>query len=135
MRVRVYRNLHKHCYSIVAMQGPDKGRVVAHANTVLLHDAVFKVSEKGRQRVLKEKRKNVHAFVVGEWKGPYPVLEESVVKCLVPVTYNPYKYKDFVTVGSERPVRKAKIVYLNSCGIKAHGVEYHKYEEQLEMDI
>lgn len=65
MRVFCYFNLHRHCFSVRALEGPDKGRVVAHADAVHLQNVTFKVSEAGRQRVLREKRKNVHAGAVG----------------------------------------------------------------------
>tara|TARA_R100001086_G_C11756193_1_gene236794 strand:- start:80 stop:493 length:414 start_codon:yes stop_codon:yes gene_type:complete len=42
-----------------------KGRVVDHRDQVLIHNAEFRVREGGRQRVIKERKKNVHAFVVG----------------------------------------------------------------------
>jgi len=63
--VRVYRNLYSSYgdgrrWSI--RQGP---HVVGHADNLHLVDVRFVVSEKGRQRVLSERRKNVHAFVEG----------------------------------------------------------------------
>ena len=68
-RVRVYRNLARDSYSVMAMEGPDKGRVVAWAKEVFLDDVKFVVRESGRQRVLNERRKNVHAFVDGRLSG------------------------------------------------------------------
>lgn len=65
MKVFVYFNLHKKLFSIKALEGSNKGRVIAHSSSVSLKDASCKVSEAGRQRVIKEKRKNVHAGVVG----------------------------------------------------------------------
>lgn len=64
--VRVYRNLHSRPgdgrrWSI--RQGP---HVIAHADNLHLVDVRFVVSEKGRQRVLAERRKNVHAFAEGK---------------------------------------------------------------------
>lgn len=98
MKVFVYYNLHKHLWSVKALEGENKGRVIAHREFVLLANAEPKVSEAGRQRVLKEKRKNVHAGIVGEWKAEHKVefyfnffdLESSHI------TYNPYKYDTFV---------------------------------------
>jgi len=61
--VHVYRNLgnaSKERYSI--RQG---GLVVGHADEVYLRDCEFRVSEAGRQRVLQEGRKNVHAYIKG----------------------------------------------------------------------
>ena len=112
MRVFVYFNLHKKCFSIKALEGDRKGRVVAHSTTVLLEGCKFKVSEAGRQRVLREKRKNVHAGVTGTWinadrvESCYEFL--SMVGRLV--TYNPYKYDSFVIKATEQSVDKADVV-------------------------
>ena len=112
MRVFVYFNLHKKCFSIKALEGDRKGRVVAHSTTVLLEGCKFKVSEAGRQRVLREKRKNVHAGVTGTWinadrvESCYEFL--SMVGRLV--TYNPYKYDSFVIKATEQPIKVADVV-------------------------
>lgn len=62
-RVRVYWNLHKKVYSV---QDAATRVVVCHAEHICLRNVTYKVSEAGRQRVLAEQRKNVHAFLVGE---------------------------------------------------------------------
>jgi hypothetical protein len=67
MKVFVYFNLHKKVWSVKALEGPNKGRVVAHRNALSLYHCTFKVSEAGRQRVIREQRKNVHAGIVGDW--------------------------------------------------------------------
>lgn len=59
-KVRVYRNLHKDCFSV--KQG---GLVRCHADHVTLKDCRFIVSKAGQKRVRDEGRKNVHAFVEG----------------------------------------------------------------------
>ena len=61
---RVYFNLHKKLLSIQAKVN-GSWKVIRHVNEIMLADVKFKVYEKGRQRVLNEKRKNVHAFIVG----------------------------------------------------------------------
>lgn len=90
MRVFVYRNLRKKCYSVKALEGEHRGKVVGHVDFIALKDVTFKVSEAGRQRVLREKRKNVHAGVVGTttYAGLFNKLEK--------VSYNPYKASSFV---------------------------------------
>lgn len=65
MRVFVYFNLHRKCWSIKALEGPSKGRVIGHADYVDLACVEWKVSEAGRQRVIREKKKNVHAGAIG----------------------------------------------------------------------
>jgi hypothetical protein len=64
MKVRVYFNLHKKLLSIqTKVNGAWK--VISHRQSVSLSDVTFKVSECGRQRVIKNKRKNVHAYICG----------------------------------------------------------------------
>ena len=97
MKVFVYFNLHRKCFSVKALEGVNKGRVIKHAFFVALEDVTFKVSEAGRQRVLKEQRKNVHAGVVGTLVDKYTVGIERV-------TYNPYKGSNFVLCGTGDPI-------------------------------
>lgn len=121
MRVFVYYNLHRKLWSIKALEGENKGRVIAHSNYVLLADAHGKVSEAGRQRVLREKRKNVHAGIVGTLAG----LDAEALRGLSEIThgqrgwfsritYNPYKYESFVHTKDERPFDKAPSVFMQT---------------------
>jgi len=110
MRVFVYFNLHRKLFSVKALEGPKKGRVIAHSQTVFLSDVEFRVSEAGRQRVLKEQRKNVHAGARGTWLDcSFERLDD-----LVPVTYNPYKYSSFVRVDDLQPVARAQRALLSN---------------------
>jgi len=100
MIVDVYFNLHKKLYSIRACEGPNKGRVIAHRHTVTLIDPTFKVSQAGRARVLKERKKNVHATVRGGWFDPDDKLgfnpyEGRIKKRGREITYNPYEMCSF----------------------------------------
>lgn len=90
-RVEVYWNLHKDLFSVRNMQ---TGRVMMHTHFVRLQDAKFVVRPSGRLRVLREKRKNVHAFVRG-YLDTYD-LDWSVYEADRKATYNPYKYDSFV---------------------------------------
>ncbi len=126
MRVFVYWNLHRSCWSIKALQGPQRGRVIGHARDVELASCEFRVSEAGRQRVLREGRKNVHAGIVGTlciWhehgggsaslmhpcEGPGAARRWEVEQ----ITYNPYRAPTFVSVdGPARPVRRAERVVM-----------------------
>lgn len=93
-KVFVYCNLHKHCWSVKALEGDYKGRVIGHYHSIVLSDGLLRVSQAGRIRVLKEKRKNVHAGCQGE----ILISNETLPDCLTwrEVTYNPYKYDSFV---------------------------------------
>ena len=92
MRVEAYRNLHQNCWSVRALEGPDKGRVIHRATTLRLSDCRFVVQPAGRNKVREQKKKNVHAFVRGTWGRSDP----RVLKNCVEVTYNPYKHDTFV---------------------------------------
>jgi hypothetical protein len=131
MRVFVYFNLHKKCFSIKALEGAMKGKVIAHRDTVILTSCKLLVSEAGRQRVLREKRKNVHAGVSGTWieNGHEDKDFEQMSMFWDAVTYNPYKYSSFVLKASEKPVGLAQVVAMkavpNADGVK-RGVIYKK---------
>ena len=54
--VKVYYNFRKKCFSIVSKKTK---KVCAYLNNFELYEVTAKISQKNRQRVLKEKRKNV----------------------------------------------------------------------------
>jgi hypothetical protein len=85
-KVKVYRNLHKDTWSLMATEGPRKGRVIGYAKEVLLTDPVLTVSEASRQRAIREKARNVHAFVIGVMQ-PTASLEGPLQR----VRYNPFQ--------------------------------------------
>jgi hypothetical protein len=93
-KVFVYKNLHQDCWSI-----RQDGLVKAHATEVNLWDCAFQVNAKGRQKVLEEQRKNVHAGI----KGYIDELHLSLPNP-IEVTYNPYKYDSFVDKDTEYPI-------------------------------
>jgi len=95
--VRCYFNLHKLKISVQAKNERGSWIVIKHVNQIHLSQVKFKVSKAGRERVLREKRKNVHAFVYG-YEVKSPVLPYMMV-----VKYNPYKYETFVD-GEDNPV-------------------------------
>ena len=64
MKVFVYYNLHRKVWSVKALEGENKGRVIAHRDMVVLRNPEGKVSQAGRKRVLQEQRKNVHAGII-----------------------------------------------------------------------
>jgi hypothetical protein len=109
MKVFVYFNLHKRVFSVKALEGKDKGRVIGHRTMLAIDSPTFKVSEAGRQRVIREKRKNVHAGVVGFLTSPYDWTKEEV--SWTPVLYNPYVFSSFVTMLG-KPVHNARFARL-----------------------
>ena len=69
----------------------------------------FKVNEKGRQKVLKEKRKNVHAYVVTDKYLKLDKIKYNLSK-LAEVYYNPYTTNYFVIRKNGKKIEKAKKV-------------------------
>lgn len=103
-RVKVYRNITKQCYSVMR-----DGLVVAHVDSIVLKNVEFRVSQAGRNRVLKERRKNVHAFVIG-----YVSMDEALDKG-TRISYNPYVAPSFME-GSQ-PIHSTPVVHLTKNGV------------------
>jgi hypothetical protein len=97
--VEVHYNLHEGGFSITNVES---GLVVARAPYVYLTNVTTKVSEKSRQRVIREGSKNVHAKIVGNYTKQE--LDMSGARVL---TYNPYKYETFVDKETEQSVLQA----------------------------
>lgn len=106
-KVMVYYNLHKHTFSVTY-----KSKVIIHADYVKLGDVEFRVRQGGRERVVREKSKNVHSFVIGTLMDycefPCKNLPEEPNNNIV--TYNPYKYDSFVYKGTDEPIYGASEV-------------------------
>ena len=103
MKVKVYKNLTRNTWSI---QDYKTRKVIGYSDDIRLENAKFVVSEKTRQRVIKEGKKYVHAFVVGDlvdtidkyWK---------LTEFYETVRYNPYMFDFFFTDGEKyTPVSK-----------------------------
>ena len=108
MRAFIYFNLHKHLFSV---RNTRTGRVEKHAGMAVIRDAQFVVREAGRQRVLREKRKNVHAGVRGELAGCW-VQGNLDMRGWTRCSYNPYRGPYFVRVSDGASVEGAQEVRL-----------------------
>jgi|GEM_PF-910572 len=111
-RANVYRNLHNGLWSL---RGSD-GKVAGHSPNAVLHDVKFKVGEAGRQRVIREKSKNVHAVIQGTVKH---VDAAEVPPHAVPVSYNPYKAGHFYRKDTGEAVHHADAVHMTPQGVFA----------------
>lgn len=118
-RCEAYYNLHNECLSA---RPTGRYGYVKHYQWLIFHGVKFAVQPAGRQKVLRERKKNVHAFVRGEmmsWspagKGKKDRIIDSVVSAenmraddrFVEVTYNPYKYESFVIKETGQPIYEA----------------------------
>ncbi len=140
MKVFIYRNLNRsgHMYSIKSLEGISKGKVIGYAPRIVVENAELRVSQAGRDRVLKTKRKNVHAGVVGDlymvsgWITRMHNSQADFLYCNeqdfcrafpieTPITYNPYLYQTFVNLKTGQSVFKAdRVTFSNGIvGISA----------------
>ena len=123
-KVEVYFNLHKKLFSV---RDCKTGRVIDHTNHIAIANPQFVVRKAGRERVLRERKKNVHAFVRGY------ILPEDDEACArnyfhtvfhgKEVTYNPYKWDSFVVKDisdsgyvTAKPIDKATLAVLSGGG-------------------
>lgn len=115
-KFEVYRNLHHGCFSI-----RHKGLVCAHLQDdgfYYLRDVKFAVQPAGRRKVLRERRKNVHAFVRGfandqygepkTCRAGYPL--GAADRFNIKVTYNPYVAGHFFIAKTGEPIHEASEV-------------------------
>jgi hypothetical protein len=116
----VYYNLHKHVFSL---KNNKTKKVEMRSQAVVMKDCVFKVSEKGRQRVLKTQQKNVHAGVLGEVvKTDIDMNDALSIVDFVELTYNPYLFDSFVVKETQERVQGAVEVLLLNKRIFAKGI-------------
>lgn len=121
----IYWNFHKRVFSVKY-----KGRVIAHASRFVACRAEFRVSEAGRQRVLAEGRKNVHAGIVCDmddlycdslrcersdprltWPCGTDMLSLNATNNGAIARYNPYDGGNFTIAGNGQCITSAAIVY------------------------
>ena len=94
------------------------GKIIGHASKLALANCQFLVSEKGRQRVIREKRKNVHAFIRGLIANNEIFFAENPTT--KPISYNPYHSgMFFIKDEAKTPVSRAIVVTINGTEIKA----------------
>ena len=116
-RVEVYRNLHNNTFSVRLLRprlgrgghssglNPRwrlKGKVIKHLEnwmTLNLQNIKFAVQPAGRDKVRREGRKNVHAFVRGTVirSEEHHFTETFKEKCDQVIVYNPYQDEQFST--------------------------------------
>ncbi len=112
--VRVFKNLKYGCYSIM-----QRGVIRASAKQVRLSDVEFRVRESGRQRMLCEKRKNIHAFAVGRLVDyVHPGDARELVRMEGrDAFYDPYRYASFVDRETKAPVTSVRSAHFDEDGV------------------
>jgi hypothetical protein len=110
-KVDVYWNLHKNVFSVRSREGETRGRVIGHVHAFTLNDVEYVVSKAGREKVLRERRKNVHAFVRGCWAELDS--EHQFTGNVWRVRYDPYdewgSFTRVLTLGGQLPIRRSEM--------------------------
>ena len=112
--VRVFKNLKHGCYSIM-----QRGVICASAREVRLTDVEFRVGERGRQRMIRERRRNVHAFAVGRLVDfVHPDDERNIARLDGRgAFYDPYRFDSFVDAETNEPVRAVSAAHFDEGGV------------------
>lgn len=109
-RVKVHLNLQRGDFSITSLA---TGRVELSAADVTLQDVTFRVSETTRLKILRTKRRRVHAWAIGTLTA---VDTNPSVTGRRQVSYNPYRAPTF-TDGGGTPVEAApEVVFAGKFG-------------------
>jgi hypothetical protein len=119
----VYFNIRRKVFSVVV-----GGRVVRHSSRVYMKDCRFKVGEKGRQRVIKEQKKNVHAKVHGDLVDGFSCDGGREA------TYNPYRDLTFVHRDDGSPVLRGERVLLEVVEGKARIIVWSDSRREKENE-
>jgi|688.fasta_scaffold2050411_1 hypothetical protein len=109
----IYRNLHQKSFSVQY-----KGKVIAHPTNFIAHNCEFRVSENGRQRVLSEKQKNVHAKIACEWWEIPTDSSNLVDENNDRIYYDPYVTNQFQFSGKD--------IFVASQVVGMHGKDIYK---------
>ncbi len=104
-RVQVYRNLQKRMFSVLDKKSR---RVISYQESLILSDVEFKIHKSGQEKVRRERQKNVHAYVVGNYIGnKIDIIQHNKL-----IYYNPYVTDSFIIVDNNEPIYRADICYL-----------------------
>jgi hypothetical protein len=102
-KIRIYRNLNNGTMSI-QRHLIRSWRVVGHVTHAVVRDVCLHLSESGRQRVIRDLRKNVHAWGEGILVAP----DCPEIDAPIDLAYNPYQDATFVERGTKRPILKCR---------------------------
>jgi len=91
-------------------------RVKDIISSALVKNVRFVVQPAGRARVIKEGRKNVHAFVRGDLLVKN-VGNSSAVDGLTKVSYNPYEADHFIREDTNEAIYEADTVWVTPVGV------------------
>lgn len=109
-KVFAYRNLNRKGV-VWSIKDCKTNLVIDRVTEAYFKNVELKVSEAGRQRVLLQKKKNVHAGVKG-----FRIKDKPCTPVWISVSYNPYKNENFIDC-ELNPVHEAAYAMLNEQGL------------------
>lgn len=99
-KVLVYRNLNNGLWSVKAVEGMFKGKVVGHFKAISLVNVddgnMIKLSKKSQERARRERTRNVHAYIFGN----IVAVNEEVTAIGKRITYIPFIHDNFIIVAT-----------------------------------
>ena len=107
-QVEVYRNLNKG--RVFSIRDKKTNLVVAIGDKFKIENVKCTVREGGRQRVIREKRKAVHAFLIGTFTGG---CEFDLDECQE-LYYDPYTLDSFVNKDNGKKITSVDIIYFDN---------------------
>ncbi|QXJ25941.1 hypothetical protein AGRA3207_007510 [Actinomadura graeca] len=126
-RVRVHFNLINHCFAVVSVAGPDRGRVIRYATDVTCTSVRFHVSPSGRAKVQRTGRRNVHAWCTGVVEA---IDTGPDLTALRRVTYNPHRGATFYLCQELTAVLYAdRVVFAKTAPSAQHGYAWVSPQE------
>jgi hypothetical protein len=113
---KIYRNLTRKMWSVKS-NFSGKEKVTGYAQEGFLYGNVtFRVSESGRQRVIREGKKYVHAYVSAKTLDQSADPRNNPETCWIRVSYNPKKNITFIHLDTGEAIQTAAAVYLTATG-------------------
>ena len=107
-QVEVYRNLNKG--RVFSIRDRKTGLVVAIGDKFKVENVTCVVREGGRQRVIREKRKNVHSFLKATFTGG---CEFDLDDCQE-LYYDPYTLDSFVNKDTGKKISNIDVAYFEN---------------------
>ena len=117
--VRVFKNWKLGCWNLM-----QDGLVRASARHVRLEQVEFRVRETGRQRALREGRRNVHAYAIGRLVAHVHPDDPGYLADIGgrEVTYDARVNQSFVERETGRPVIGAEVALFDERGLSCLGL-------------
>lgn len=110
-KVRVHYNRNAKNFTVQEYIKGVGWRKCAAVDDIVLHDVEFKVSQAGRQRCVREGKRNVHAYAEGTVRR-LDCMQVSHFVGYTPLRYNPYEAGSFIA--DAQPIHGAASVVFST---------------------